>query len=79
MALDEDEKYLYVVRTTSPDVGRFEIDGNELGPQEEWSPALGERRLNEYGESAMELIADPEVGRRWGMADSCAFDAEGNR
>ncbi|OBG64740.1 hypothetical protein A5702_01505 [Mycobacterium sp. E3339] len=23
-------------------------------------------------------MADPEVGKRWGMADGCAFDAEGN-
>ncbi|OCB35425.1 hypothetical protein A5675_01590 [Mycobacterium malmoense] len=78
MALDRDEDYLYVVRTLTADVVRFPIEGETLGPPEQYGPALGERRPDEYGPDAGRLIADPEVGRRWGMADGCAFDAEGN-
>ncbi|OCB36726.1 hypothetical protein A5676_20330 [Mycobacterium malmoense] len=78
MALDRDEDYLYVVRTLTADVVRFPIEGETLGPQEQFGPPLGDRRPDEYGPDAGRLIADPEVGRRWGMADGCAFDAEGN-
>lgn len=78
MALDRDENYLYVVRTLAADVVRFPIEGETLGPQEQYGPPLGDRRPDEYGPAAGRFLADPEVGRRWGMADGCAFDAEGN-
>jgi sugar lactone lactonase YvrE len=79
MALDRDERYLYVVRTLPADVVRFPIlDGARLGPQEIYSPPLGERRPDEYGAHASELLTKPEVMRRWGMADGCGFDADGN-
>lgn len=78
MALDRDEDYLYVVRTLAADVVRFPMEGETLGPEERFGPPLGERRPDEYGPDAGRLMADPEVGRRWGMADGCAFDAEGN-
>lgn len=78
MALDRDEDYLYVVRTLTADVVRFPIEGETLGPQEQYGPPLGDRRPDEYGAGAGRFLADPEVGRRWGMADGCAFDAEGN-
>ncbi len=78
MALDRDENYLYVVRTVTADVVRFPIDGETLGAQERFGPPLGERRPDEFGPDAGRLLADPQVGRRWGMADGCAFDAEGN-
>ncbi|OBI30473.1 hypothetical protein A5709_25515 [Mycobacterium sp. E1386] len=78
MALDRDEDHLYVVRTLAADVVRFPIEGETLGPQERFGPSLGDRRPDEYGPDAARLMADPEVGRRWGMADGCAFDAEGN-
>ena len=78
MALDRDEEYLYVVRTLRADVVRFARQGTRLGPEEQFSPPLGGRRDDEYGEHAMALIADRAVTRRWGMADGCAFDAEGN-
>jgi len=78
MALDRDENYLYVVRTVTADVVRFPIDGESLGAQERFGPPLGERRPDEFGPDAGRFLADPQVGRRWGMADGCAFDAEGN-
>ena len=78
MALDRDEEYLYVVRTLRADVVRFARQGTRLGPEEQFSPPLGGRRDDEYGEHATALIADRAVTRRWGMADGCAFDAEGN-
>lgn len=78
MALDRNEDYLYVVRTLTADVVRFPIEGETLGPPEQYGPPLGERRPDEYGPDASRSLNDPEVGRRWGMADGCAFDAEGN-
>jgi gluconolactonase len=78
MALDRDEEYLYVVRTLKADVVRFARSGTRLGPEEQFSPPLGGRRDDEYGEHAAALIADRAVTRRWGMADGCAFDAAGN-
>lgn len=78
MALDRDENYLYVVRTLTADVVRFAIDGETLGAQERFGPSLGDRRPDEYGPDAGRLLEDPQVSRRWGMADGCAFDAEGN-
>jgi gluconolactonase len=78
MALDRTETYLYAVRTTAADVVRFRIDGNRLGPPETFGPPLGDRRPDEYGDHAMALLGDPEVARRWGMADGCGFDDEDN-
>lgn len=78
MALDRMERNLYVVRTLTADVVRFPIQGETLGPPEQYGPPLGDRRPDEYGPDAGRLMADPEVVRRWGMADGCAFDAEGN-
>ncbi|OBH08168.1 hypothetical protein A9X04_23725 [Mycobacterium sp. E3247] len=78
MALDRDEEYLYVVCTIAADVVRFPIKGETLGPEERFGPPLGDRRPEEYGPHAGRLMADPEVVKRWGMADGCAFDAEGN-
>ncbi|OBF90944.1 hypothetical protein A5773_24795 [Mycobacterium sp. 852014-52450_SCH5900713] len=78
MALDRDENYLYVVRTLAADVVRFPIEGETLGPQEPYGPPLGGRRPDEFGPDHGRFLADPETSRRWGMADGCAFDAEGN-
>ncbi len=78
MALDRNEDYLYVVRTVAADVVRFPMRGEKLGPPERFGPPLGDRRSDEYGPDHGRFLADPQVGRRWGMADGCAFDAEGN-
>ncbi|MGD1238941.1 SMP-30/gluconolactonase/LRE family protein [Mycobacterium seoulense] len=78
MALDRNEDYVYVVRTVPADVVRFPIEGETLGPPERFGPPLGERHPDEYGPDAGRFLADPQVGRRWGMADGCAFDAGGN-
>ncbi|MCV7440817.1 SMP-30/gluconolactonase/LRE family protein [Mycobacterium paraense] len=78
MALDRNEDYLYVVRTVAADVVRFPIEGETLGPPERFGPPLGDRRPDEFGPECGRFLADPETSRRWGMADGCAFDAEGN-
>ena len=78
MALDRNEDYLYVVRTVAADVVRFPIRDETLGAQEQFGPPLGGRRPDEFGPDCGRLLADPQVGRRWGMADGCAFDADGN-
>lgn len=78
MALDRNEEYLYVVRTVTADVMRFPIDGETLGPPERFGPPLGDRRPDEFGPDHGRFLADPETSRRWGMADGCAFDADGN-
>lgn len=78
MALDRNEDYLYVVRTVAADVVRFPIEGKTLGPPERFGPPLGDRRPDEFGPDHGRFLADPETSRRWGMADGCAFDAEGN-
>ncbi len=78
MALDRNDDYLYVVRTVAADLVRFPIHGETLGPPERFGPPLGGRRPDEFGPDVGRLLADPEVSRRWGMADGCAFDAEGN-
>ncbi|WP_081665249.1 SMP-30/gluconolactonase/LRE family protein [Mycobacterium sp. UM_CSW] len=78
MALDRAEDYLYAVRTLTADVVRFPIQGETLGPQERFGPALGDRRPDEFGPDQARLMADPQTARRWGMADGCAFDADGN-
>ncbi|BBZ40267.1 SMP-30/gluconolactonase/LRE family protein [Mycobacterium conspicuum] len=78
MALDRDEDYLYVVRTLAADVVRFPIEGETLGPPERFGPPLGGRRPDEFGPDHGRFLADPQTGRRWGMADGCAFDADGN-
>jgi sugar lactone lactonase YvrE len=78
MALDATEEYLYVVRTLRADVVRFPRRGSGLGAEEQFSPPLGGRREDEYGDHAAALLADPAVTRRWGMADGCGFDAAGN-
>lgn len=78
MALDRDKDYLYVVRTVTADVVRFPIHGETLGPPERFGPPLGGRRPDEFGPDHGRFLADPETSRRWGMADGCAFDAEGN-
>ncbi|OBK46867.1 SMP-30/gluconolactonase/LRE family protein [Mycobacterium sp. 1081908.1] len=78
MALDRNEDFLYVVRTVAADVVRFPIRGETLGPLERFGPPLGDRRPDEFGPDAGRFLAYPQVGRRWGMADGCAFDADGN-
>ncbi|WP_179963559.1 SMP-30/gluconolactonase/LRE family protein [Mycobacterium marseillense] len=78
MALDHDEQYLYVARTVAADAVRFPVEGESLGEQERFGPALGARRADEFGPHAAALLADPNTCRRWAMADGCALDAAGN-
>ena len=78
MALDRNEDYLYVARTVAADAVRFPIFGASLGEQEQFGPALGARRADEFGADAAALLGDAQAGRRWGMADGCALDAQGN-
>lgn len=79
MTFDRQEEYLYVVRTVHADVVRFRLQaGGGLGPEEVYSPPLGGRRPDEFGDGALGAMKDPATMHRWGMADGCAFDADGN-
>ena len=78
MALDRDETHLYVVRTVASDVVRFPIRGATLGPRQRFGPPLGGRRPDEFGPQHSQSLADQQLCRRWGFADGCAFDADGN-
>ena len=57
---------------------RFPIVGSSLGEEERFGPTLGGRRADEFGPDTAALLGDLNVGKRWGMADGCALDAEGN-
>jgi sugar lactone lactonase YvrE len=78
MALDRDETHLYAARTLAADAVRFPIVGTTLSEQEPYGPALGSSQPEEYGAHAPALFDDAQAGQRWGMADGCAFDADGN-
>jgi len=70
LALDADERYLYVCQTVARNVVRFPIraDGS-LGPREPYGPVLGEPAVPK---------ATPAQRVRFGETDGCGFDAEGN-
>jgi sugar lactone lactonase YvrE len=79
MASDPSGDYLYVCRTATSDVVRFPIAGpGVLGPEEPYGPPLGGRLRTEIGPAFTNTARDPAVSARWGLADGCAFDAEGN-
>lgn len=67
MAIDRNEDYLYVARTLASDAVRFPITGARLGEQEQFGPALGSAHAE-----------NPQAAGHPGMADGCAFDADGN-
>jgi gluconolactonase len=70
LAMDPDERHLYVCQTVGCDVVRLSIraDGT-LGPRERYGPLLGGP-----------AIENPSVAERGtqGATDGCAFDQEGN-
>lgn len=79
MAFDPAGTHLYVARTATTDVVRYEVLGpGRLGPAESFGPPLGGRRDDEVGDAVRGVTGEPEVARRWGFADGCAFDAAGN-
>lgn len=93
LALDPAEEWLYCCRSGHGDVVRFPIRPDRgLGPQEPFGPGFGERRVEEWGEGAVDAVfgvgdarkpvelahADFAVLARWGLTDGCGFDAEGN-
>jgi gluconolactonase len=70
LALDADERYLYVCQTIGRNIVRCPIrsDGS-LGPIEPYGPILGEPAFPR---------ATPEQRARFGATDGCGFDQEGN-
>ncbi len=70
LALDVEERYLYVCQTMGRNVVRLPIraDGT-LGPREPYGPVLGERAFRG---------ATPEQRAGFGATDGCGFDLEGN-
>jgi gluconolactonase len=76
IALDADERYLYVTQTSRGDVVRFPIlPGGGLGPREKYGPRLG---------FVAPFVPNPDwklpgfITRFLGYTDGIAFDAEGN-
>ena len=79
MAIDAGARYLYVCRTATSDVVRFPVLGpGKLGPEEPYGGALGGRQLHEVGDEFDLRTLEPSVLHRWGFADGCAFDVDGN-
>jgi gluconolactonase len=70
LALDADERHLYVCQTLARNVVRLPIraDGS-LGPPEPYGPVLGEPAVPD---------APPARRLRFGATDGCGFDQEGN-
>ena len=75
IAMDHDERHLFVCETTGCDVLRYPIaDDGSLGEPEQYGPTLG-----------LDIPAMPdqrplpvEWRSRLGLTDGCAFDIEGN-
>ncbi len=79
MAIDPDGRYLYVCRTATTDVVRFPILGpGRLGPEEAFGPPLGGRQPDEVGAEFDLRTLELSVLHRWGFADGCAFDVDGD-
>jgi gluconolactonase len=79
MTFDARREHLYVVLSTASVVVRLAVlAGGELGPPEPYGPPLGDRGDDEYGPELVAAFAQPDVLARWGMADGCGFDADGN-
>jgi gluconolactonase len=79
MAFDPQGRYLYIARTATTDVVRYPVpDFGQLGPPERYGPPLGGRRPDEVGDRYRRAVEDPGLVTRWGFADGCAFDAQGN-
>jgi gluconolactonase len=58
---------------------RFPVLGpGKLGPEEPYGGALGGRQLHEVGDEFDLRTLEPSVLHRWGFADGCAFDVDGN-
>jgi sugar lactone lactonase YvrE len=79
MTFDAGHEYVYVVLSTPSIVVRLRLLGDgALGPPEPYGPPLGGRGDDEYGPEQLAPFAEPAVLARWGLADGCGFDAEGN-
>jgi sugar lactone lactonase YvrE len=79
MAFDHGGTHLYVARTATTDVVRYEVLGpGMLGRPESFGPPLGGRRADEVGDAYIGVARDADTARRWGFADGCSFDALGN-
>jgi sugar lactone lactonase YvrE len=79
MTFDAQREYVYVVLSTPSIVVRLRVLGDgALGEPEPYGPPLGGRGDDEYGPELLSAFAEPGVLARWGLADGCGFDAEGN-
>jgi gluconolactonase len=75
IALDADERHLFVCQTTGCDVLRYSIaaDGT-LGTPERYGPVLGLSTAEVQGQRPLST----ELRSQLGVTDGCGFDAEGN-
>jgi sugar lactone lactonase YvrE len=79
MTFDARREHLYVVLSTPSVVVRLAVQaGGGLGAPEQYGPSLGARGADEYGDEHAQAFGRPDVLARWGMADGCGFDADGN-
>jgi gluconolactonase len=75
LALDHDERNLFVCETAGCDVIRFSVaaDGS-LGPASRYGPSLGLSNLDVQDRRPLSL----ELRSQLGATDGCGFDQEGN-
>jgi hypothetical protein len=60
------------------DVVRFPIEGETFRPPEQFGPPLRTGVPTSWPRPRPIPGSPPDVSRRWGMANGCAFDANGN-
>ena len=75
IAMDYDERHLFVCETTGCDVLRYPIAGDgSLGEPEQYGPRLG-LDISEVGD---QRPVPTELRSRLGLTDGCGFDVHGN-
>ncbi len=75
LALDYDERHLFVCETTGCDVLRYPINADgTLGKGERYGPTLGYSSTELQDRRPLTL----ELRSQLGLTDGCGFDAEGN-
>jgi gluconolactonase len=75
LALDYDDRHLFVCETTGCDVLRYPIqDDGSLGQPERYGPKLGLTSAEVQGQRPL----SPELRSQLGMTDGAGFDQDGN-
>ena len=56
----------------------FPSSANPSASRSSSAPRSGRDGADEFGADAAALLGDAQASRRWGMADGCALDGQGN-